>query len=278
MKYTLVHLFSVPRRAILFHSKTKEVLHMALMDEFKEERKAILKNGTIKQKISYIWDYYKWHIMIPLIVVIALISYIVNIVTRPDIILNGVMLNVYNMESQASPAELLEDFYKEQEIDSKEEEINLNSNLYYSVDDLNTNYQSMQVLMAWLSADQLDFITGDAASLNDLAYKDYFTDLRDYLSDEQLEKYEPYFLYIDYDLFFKRAEMAENMEDVSSIVLPDCTKPEEMKDPIPVMIDMSQSKKMTEIYGETFDVLALGITIKETNKDMTLKFLDYLME
>ncbi|MEE0885042.1 MAG: hypothetical protein U0L59_07435 [Faecalimonas sp.] len=251
---------------------------MALMDEFKEERKAVLKNGTIKQKISYIWDYYKWHIMIPLIVVIALVSYIVNIVTRPDIILNGVMLNVYNMESQASPAELLEDFYKEQEIDSKEEEINLNSNLYYSVDDLNTNYQSMQVLMAWLSADQLDFITGDVASLNDLAYKDYFTDLRDYLSDEQFEKYKPYFLYIDYDLFLKRAEMAENMEDVSSIVLPDCTKPEEMKDPIPVMIDMSQSKKMTEIYGETFDVLALGITIKETNKDMTLKFLDYLME
>lgn len=278
MKYTLVPLFSTSHHAILFHSKTKEVLRMALMDEFKEERKAVLENSTIKQKISYIWDYYKWHILIPLIVVIALISYIVNIVTRPDIILNGVMLNVYNMESQASPAELLEDFYKEQEIDSKEEEINLNSNLYYSVDNLSTNYQTMQVLMAWLSADQLDFVTGDATSLNDLAYKDYFTDLRDYLSDEQLEKYEPYFLYIDYDLFLKRAEMAENMEDVSSIVLPDCTKPEEMKDPIPVMIDMSQSKKMTEIYGETFDVLALGITIKETNKDMTLKFLEYLME
>ena len=93
MKYTLAHLFSTSHHAILFHNKTNEVLHMALMDEFKEERKAVLKNGTIKQKISYIWDYYKWHIMIPLIVVIALISYIVNIVTRPDIILNGVTAN-----------------------------------------------------------------------------------------------------------------------------------------------------------------------------------------
>ena len=51
---------------------------MALMDEFKEERKSVLQNGTIKQKISYIWDYYKWHIIIPIIVVIALISFIVN--------------------------------------------------------------------------------------------------------------------------------------------------------------------------------------------------------
>lgn len=251
---------------------------MALMDEFKEERKAVLQNGTIKQKISYIWDYYKWHIMIPLVVVIALISFIVNLVTRPDIILNGVMLNVYNMESQASPADLLADFYKEHEIDSKEEEINLNSSLYYSVDNMNTNYQTMQVLMAWLSADQLDFVTGDTTSLTDLAYKEYFTDLRDYFSEDELAKYGPYFLYIDYDLFLKRAEMADNMEDVSSIVLPDCTKPEEMKNPIPVMIDMSQSKKLTEVYGEMSDVLALGITVKETNKDMTLKFLEYLME
>ena len=133
--------------------------------------------------------------MIPIIVVIALISYIVNIVTRPDIILNGVMLNVYNMESESSPADLLPDFYKEQKIDSKEEEINLNSSLHYSVDNLNTNYQTMQVLMAWLSADQLDFVTGDATSLTDLAYKDYFTDLRDYFTEDELAKYEPYFLY-----------------------------------------------------------------------------------
>ncbi len=251
---------------------------MALMDEFKEERKAVLENGTTKQKISYIWDYYKWHIMIPIIVVIALISYIVNIVTRPDIILNGVMLNIHNIES-AGPGEiLLPDFYKEQKVDTKEEEINLNSSLHYSVDNLNTNYQTMQVLMAWLSADQLDFVTGDATSLTDLAYKDYFTDLRDYFTEDELAKYEPYFLYIDYDVFLKRAEMANNMEDVSGIELPDCTKPEEMKNPIPVMIDMSQSKKLTEVYGETFDVLALGITVKETNKDMTLKFLEYLME
>ncbi len=251
---------------------------MALMDEFKEERKAVLENGTTKQKISYIWDYYKWHIIIPLTAIIVIASTIVNLVTAPDILLNGIMLNIYKTESQSSPANLLEDFYKEQEIDQKEEEINLNSNLYYTLDDLSTNYQTMQVLSTWISADQLDFITGDATSLNDLAYKGYFTDLRNYFSEDQLANYEPYFLYMDYDLFLKRMEMSDNLEDVSSIVLPDCTKPEEMKDPIPVMIDMSQSKKMTELYGETFDVLAFGITYKEMNKDMTLKFLEYLME
>ena len=251
---------------------------MALMDEFKEERKAVLQNGTTKQKISYIWDYYKWHIMIPIIVVIALISYIVNIVTRPDIILNGVMLNIHNIES-AGPSEiLLPDFYKEQKVDTKNEEINLNANLYYSVDNLSSNYESSQVLMAWLSAGQLDFITGDATSLTDLAYKEYFTDLRDYLTEEQLEKYEPYFLYIDYDVYQKRSELINNMDDASIIELPDCTKPEEMKDPIPVMIDISKSEKTKEVYGNTTEILAFGVTVKETHKEMTIAFLDYLME
>lgn len=251
---------------------------MALMSEFKEERDAVLKHGTLKQKIAYIWEYYKWHIIIPIVLIIAIISYIVNLVTAPDIILNGVMLNVYNMESQSPSETLLNDFYEEQKIDLKEQEINLNTSLYYRADDINTNYQTVQVLMAWLSAGQLDFITGDATSLNDLAYKDYFTDLRDYLTEEQFEKYEPYFLYIDYDFYVKRSEKANNMEDVSDMELPDCTKPEEMVDPIPVMIDMSQSKRLAETYGETSDTLAFGITVKETNKDMTLAFLDYLME
>lgn len=251
---------------------------MALMDEFKEERKAVLQNGTTKQKISYIWEYYKWHIIVPILAIIAITSYIVTLVTRPAIILNGVMLNIHNIESADTNEILLTDFYKEQEVDTKEEEITLNTNLYYSLDNPSSNYESSQVLMAWLAAGQLDFITGDAVSLTDLAYKEYFTDLRDYLTEEQFAKYEPYFLYMDYDVYKKRSELMKNIDDASVIELPDCTKPEEMKDPIPVMIDMSQSEKLKEVYGNTSEVLAFGITANETHKEMTIAFLDYLME
>ena len=251
---------------------------MALMDEFKKERDAVLKNGTFKQKAVYIWEYYKWHIIVPILAIIAIASYIVNLVTAPDIIMNGVMLNVHNLESENPSETLLPDFYKEQKVDTKKEEITLNTNLHYSIDNPASNYESAQVLMAWLAAGQLDFITGDAVSLTDLAYKEYFTDLRDYLTEEQLAKYEPYFLYMDYDIYKKRSELINNMDETTIIELPDCTKPEEMADPIPVMIDMSQSEKLKEVYGNTSEVLALGITVKETHKELTSAFLDYLME
>lgn len=68
---------------------------MALMSEFKEERDAVLKHGTPKEKIAYIWEYYKWHIIIPIVAIILAVTFIVDIVTAPDVLLNGVLLNVY---------------------------------------------------------------------------------------------------------------------------------------------------------------------------------------
>ena len=251
---------------------------MALMDEFKEERKAVLQNGTTKQKISYIWDYYKWHILIPVIIVIAGISWIVNIITAPDIILNGVMMNIYKMESDFSGEELVNGFYDAHEIDSKEEEINLNMNLYFNSDSANDNYQTLQVLMAWHSADSLDFITSDLSAMTDLTYRGYFSDLREVLNADQLAMYEPYFLYVDQDFFIKRSEKIDEMEDVSDMTYPDPTKPEDMVDPIPVMIDISKSEKIAEAYSTDNNTIAFGITANVQNTKTTLNFLDYLME
>ena len=167
---------------------------MALMSEFQKERDAVLKNGTVKQKIIYIWDYYKWHIIIPIIVIIAITSHIINVITAPDIIMNGVLLNVYNTETSISNGELLEAFYQKQKIDPKEEEINLNTNLYFSPENANGNYETLQVLMAWHAADSLDFIGGDLQTLIELSYRGYFSDLREVLTEEQITKYEPYFI------------------------------------------------------------------------------------
>lgn len=251
---------------------------MALMSEFKEERDAILKNGTLKQKIAYIWDYYKWHIIIPLVLIVAIISHIVNVITAPDIILNGVLMNVYHTETSISREDILEQFYKEQKIDSKEEEVNLNTNMYFTVGNDNTNYETLQVLMAWHAADSLDFIGGDSPTLTELSYRGYFSDLREILTEEQIIKYEPYFLYMDQDFYIHRSEKLDNLEDVSNMEYPDCTKPEEMVDPIPVFIDMNQSSKLSELYAESSDAPAVGITANVVNKERTLDFIDYLFE
>jgi len=251
---------------------------MALMDEFREEREKV-KNGTLKQKFSYFWDYYKWYVIVPVIIIGFVGSTIYQKITAPEIILNGVLLNVYNTESNSVTQEIINEFSKEQNIDTKEFEVTLNTTLHYTADDTSgtANYESVQALMAWTAAGNIDFIGGDHDSLTKLAYNGYFVDLREFLSKDEFKKYKPYFLYMDADVTKALNNSLENDVDPNSITIPECTDPDSMKDPIPVMIDFSKNAKLSKIYADA-DSLALGIAANAPNKDRLLEFLDFLIE
>ena len=63
------------------------------MDEFKEER-AAMKNGTPKEKLTYFFDYYKWHVIVGVIAVIFAVTLIHQVATRKDTAFYALMLNV----------------------------------------------------------------------------------------------------------------------------------------------------------------------------------------
>ena len=251
---------------------------MAVMDEFKEEREKI-KNGTFKQKAAYFWEYYKWYVIVPVIVIGFIGMTVYQKVTAPETILNGILLNTYNTEADSVSQDMIADFSEKQKIDTEEYAVTLNATMSYDTDDTSgtANYESVQALMAWIAAGSVDFICSDHEAMTDLAYNGYFVDLRDFLSEEQIKKYEPYFLYMDSAVSKELDAAFDNDVDSASISIPDCTKPETMEDPIPVMIDFSNNAKLAEIYTDS-DTLALGIAANAPNKDMILNFLNYIME
>ena len=132
--------------------------------------------------------------------------------------------------------------------------------------------------MAWIAAGSVDFITGDLDAMTEIAYKSYFLDLSEVLTKEQYAQYEPYFLYIDQAVIEQRQAAFDNDEDASEITIPNCAEPETMEKPIPVMIDMSHSQKLLDIYGESTDTVVLSITENAPHKDLTLEFIGYLTE
>ena len=69
------------------------------MDEFKEER-AALKNGTFKQKLSYFWYYYKWHVIGITFGAILVISFVHQLVTKKETAFNAVMMNASLMTTE----------------------------------------------------------------------------------------------------------------------------------------------------------------------------------
>ena len=253
---------------------------MPLMNEFKKERESV-KNGPLKQRAAYFWDYHKWHVFLALIIVVFVTNLIYNFATEPEIILNGVLLNSTVWDSENSSADLGSTFLTEQNIDTAEYAVHFNNSLYYIAAEpskiISSNYQTMQTILTQSAVDKLDFLTADLNSMIDLAYKDLFWDLTDILNKEQQALYEPYFCYIDMTVVRELDEVNARNEDVSYIEYPDHTKPEAMVEPVPVLIDMSQSETLSAAYNNAYDALAIGI-MNDTNLKTMLLFIDYLMQ
>lgn len=268
---------------------------MAVMDEFKTERESV-KNGGFKAKFRYFWEYYKWYAIIPLVVIIVLVNFIYHRNTDPETILEGIFLNVYNDDGEYTMSDLATDFIKEQNIDSSESNASFNTSLSYvsevklqerleaeeddAMNEMSAsqiNDSTRQVLMTQDSAGILDFIAGPQDCMHELLYSENFADLSEVLTEEQYARYEPYFLYIDIAVLEKRQEAYDNMEDTSSIPLPDMTTPENMSQPVPVLIDISHCKDIVNAYGYDAGPLAFGIMSNSKNKDTTLEFIDYIM-
>ncbi len=254
---------------------------MALSEEFKEERDRV-KQGPLSKKIAYFWDYYKWHTIISVALIIGIISFVHNLITKTDPVLSGIMLNSYSKDVAATN-DLIDDFIKLRDIDTKEYHVSINTGLSYSNEEDGTsaqlNYSTDQVITARNMAEDLDFLTGDLASMTQYAYRGLFVDLRDHMTEEELAFYEPYLLYIDMDIILQIQEASERFESTDSITYPDCHNPEEMKDPVPVMIDVSSCQRLTDIYEyeELSKDLSFGICSNAVNKENTLIFLDYVM-
>ncbi len=252
---------------------------MAVMDEFKAEREYLKKHGTRQEKLAYFWDYYKWHTIVGVIALIIVISSIYNALTAKDTVLNGILLNSTTMLDTVKQDELILDFTTQQEINTKKNEIILNTSLYYTVYDGETidyanselSYTASQIMFTQVASGDLDFITGDIETLTSIAYSEFFVDLTTVLTEEQLKRYEPYLYYLDQSVL----ELLNETKNSTQVTIPDIDKPETMKNPVPVMIDLSRCEDIKIFYQNK--PIVMGFAVNSKHAEMTGKFLDYLM-
>lgn len=253
---------------------------MAAMDEFKTERE-LVKNAPFKKKLEYFWEYYKWQTMIGILVVLFICGYIHTIVTDTENVLMGIMINTYSTEDGVTDS-LKEGYYEKYDIDSSKYDVVFDNTRTYSVSGKagvsTSNDEARSIILSKTGSGQLDFMTGDLESMTDLAYSDLFVDLREILTEEQLKEYEPYLLYIDKTIMDTILEASANYEDIGEVVIPGCSEPEKMDDPVPVLIDMSSSDKFDEIYQYDVETLVFGATDGIPHVENTVKFIEYAME
>lgn len=251
---------------------------MPLMDEFKEERETI-KNADFKAKLKYFWDYYKLHTIIGASIVFFLVTMIYDVVTTKETAFFAAMVN----STAISPEDInafQEDYMAYAQIDPNEYMVQTDASLMSTAtpkSELEMN--AAQKLMIYTSAGQVDVMVCGADSFPHQASQGNFLDLREILTEEQLAKYEPYFCYADQAVIDARNEIPTSGDFENAYPeMPDPRKPEEMENPIPVALLVTDCTKLTDTFYFEGDYIAAGVVANTTHPENAVKFLDFLFE
>jgi hypothetical protein len=248
---------------------------MAVMDEFKEEREA-LKHGTWKQRISYYWLYYKWYVIVAAAILVFIISFVHNILTRKEDAFAAAFINAW---AQEGAEDYLQTFAQEAGIDLNEYQINMDSYLYITQGSLDqTTMVTTQKVMVYIASSSLDVLAADETTFQSYGYSEVLADLRTLLTPAQLERYQPYFYYIDTKVQEKKLALEEQSGSSEGLIYPDPTKPELMEDPVPVAVFINNSPSLQQVYTFSEDDVPMGIVVNSPRQQAALAFLDYVMK
>lgn len=250
---------------------------MAVMDEFQEER-AALKDQGAKAKLAYFWDYYKWHVIISVIVIGCIISFASQLLRSKDYVMTAVMLNASQVAEDETVLE--NDFMEYAGIDSGKEAVLFDTSIQtQSSSDLlgDVTYTSNEKLMVYIAANQVDAMITDTASYQKYAYGSYMIDLTELLTDEELSAYEGDIYYADRAEVQRIEKASDDLDDTYEPTYPeDPYDPSTMEDPVPVGIRLDDNAILTENFYFRGDGIVFGFVAGGQYTENAVKLLTYL--
>lgn len=248
---------------------------MTIKEYFKEGIKAI-KDHPPNERLAYFWEYYKWYAIIFLLVIVLLVQGVLGVINRRETALSGVLLNC---KLGVADKEFLQDFYAYAGIDEAKESAAFYTDLTITNGQSKNDLNAFQRIMGGIAVRDTDFIVGKSDVFPFFSYNstEIFMDLRDFLSQETLAQVSDRLYYIDGE-FLKLFQLPPGTEITADITkAPDPRKPEAMKDPIPVGIDISDHEAFQSAYFLGKPTVYLGVVSNTTRPDTVMKFIEYLL-
>lgn len=245
---------------------------MAVMDEFKEERKK-LKGQSFKKKFSYFWTYYKWYVLGGILAIVVITGVVRDYMSKKDDALYGILVNGYLAGDEDAFAQSFADYAG---IDTEKYAVSFNATLrmYDRIDE--STMSASQFITVYSAAQDLDIAIMDPVRFQRYSYGALFLDLRSVLSSEMLARLEDKLYYVDLTVVNEIEYLEDNNQSTEDVFLPDPHKPEEMDNPIPVGIDISGCKSFTDTYYYEDSTCYASIIVNSKRKDTAVKFLEFL--
>ena len=147
------------------------------------EAKPDLKAMSGKERVSYIWDYYKLHILSGVVVLIIAAAVIIQIATYKESALNIIMVDAYNPYSEEP--EGISEFFMQEGLDEAKQKIFVE--FLFSSDKMG--------LAMKLTVGETDVFVAPQKIYNEYALSGCMANLANYFSEEELEQYDDLLVY-----------------------------------------------------------------------------------
>lgn len=157
------------------------------------EKKTDFKALSGKAKVQYVWDYYRWPIIITVITAAVLGSLIHHFVTYQEPLLNVIMIN--NPSALNTTEDGFIEFLTDAGYEYEEDSILLVSDLNFPEDGQGADYNNYMALSTMIAAGGQDLFFGTGTVFLNYADVGALADLSDILSPELLEKYADQLIY-----------------------------------------------------------------------------------
>lgn len=236
---------------------------------------AKVKDQSRKEQLEFFWEYYKIPALCIILAIVLLVHGIVTFNTRRETVYSAVMLNC---RLGVQEEDFLNGFYEYAGIDAEKELAAFYTDMSILDGHTQKNANTLQRIMAGIAIRDTDFIAAPPDAFHQCAYNtgNMLMDLRNFLDAETLARFSDRLYYIDGEIIkLLNAPIGEHVEP-TLIKYPDPTKPELMKDPIPVGIDISDRKTFVEAYYLADTTLYIGFVPNSQRQELNHKLIDYL--
>lgn len=248
---------------------------------------------SAKEKIAYFWDYYKIHTLVAIVVIIAAASFIYQYVTNKDYGFYAALVNASITDGNLDLASTwAEEFQEYAAIDPDEYMVYIDTNIFLS-DDIGSQYgvANQEKMLALMQIGTVNAIVADTKTFEEYAQLEYFYNLEKLLSEDEIEKYRPYFYYTDAATFEQDDD--DTYYDITERPNPgalviDHRDPATMEQPVAVGIILSEDNLLAtagyyaylddpeyDYQGYPSDAV-LGIPITNEQPELVIRFLEFL--
>lgn len=223
---------------------------MPVMDEFKKEREA-LKDAPFSKKLEYFRDYYLMKTIVIVLVLAISGSFLYNFFFRKQIALYVTLVNFSLIQESA---EGLTDPFAQENINTKKQEIFVDSSSYISSDQNEINfikygYEDEQRLFSMVMTGDMDLFISGKDVLERYSEQKWFDDLSTIEGGQEL--------------------MKENEDGIL------------VQNGIPIAVKLGDSSLLMKYYyynGKQGEEVYAAFPTGSSHRDLAVKFLRYLMQ